>query len=137
MIRAAFGINSRFGGVVPRRPRCSRTATQPQMQGSNDTVPHCVTPEMLPGPAPDGLAYKHTCTYAIPGVASYVSWTPNVMGGTTWQASAVDPTKGYLYVCAIARSVRAWKSNPEAGGRPHAVGAFTAPSSGWSGSVAD
>jgi quinohemoprotein ethanol dehydrogenase len=94
-----------------------------------------VTPSMLSGPAPDGAPYKYTCTYSIPGVDTYTTFTPGFLGGMTWQADAIDPVRGYLYVCAIAGAAQAFKVNPR-GGAPLMAGRFLAATSGWSGSVA-
>ena len=109
--------------------------TQPQMQGTNDVVQHCVTREMLLGPAPDGSEYNYTCTYSIPGSGKFTTFTPGMLGGPTWQANAVDPSRGYLYVCAIAGSAQSWKIDP-ASGRTQRGGRFLQAERGWSGSVA-
>ncbi len=132
-IPQALGGSSPDPAAMAANPFVS--PTQPQMQGSNDVVPHCVTPAMLPGPAPDGAPYKYTCTYSIPGVDAYTTFTPGFLGGMTWQADAIDPVRGYLYVCAIAGAAQAWKVNPR-GGAPLSAGRFLAPQAGWSGSVA-
>jgi glucose dehydrogenase len=110
--------------------------TEPQMQGTNNIVPHCVSREMLPPLAPDGTEYRYGCTYSIPAVGGYNAWTPSTLGGITWQASAVDGLRGYVYVCALAGAAQAWKVDPTAPSGRRNGGRFVAPAQGWSGSLA-
>lgn len=110
--------------------------TQPQMQGTNNVVPHCVTRDMLPALSPDGTEFRYGCSYSIPTVGVYNAWTPSTLGGMTWQASAVDPSRGYVYICALAGAAQAWRVDPTAPTGRRNGGRFTAPATGWSGSVA-
>lgn len=110
--------------------------TQPQMQGTNNVVPHCVTPDMLPPLSPDGTPFRYGCSYSLPAVGVFNAWTPSTSGGITWQPSAVDPSRGFLYVCAIAGAAQASKIDPSTPSGRRNGGRFVAPLKGWSGSVA-
>jgi glucose dehydrogenase len=103
--------------------------TQPIPAGDL-THPACVTPDMLPGPAPDMGPYTYSCTYALPGAGHFVAWTPGLLGGANWQPTAVDPVLGYQFSCEMTRGIAAFKQDPFTRFIP-----LRPALSGWSGSV--
>jgi quinohemoprotein ethanol dehydrogenase len=74
--------------------------TQP-IPTHSSLVPHCVTPTMLPGPAPDGQAYEYSCTYAYMGPDHFTAHGVSINGAVNYEPGSIDAKLGYAYVCSI------------------------------------
>jgi alcohol dehydrogenase (cytochrome c) len=74
--------------------------TQPIPTNSN-LIPHCVTPAMVPGPAPDGKPYEYSCTYTNIGPDHFTAHAQSISGAVNYEPSSINPKLGYAYVCSI------------------------------------
>jgi outer membrane protein assembly factor BamB/mono/diheme cytochrome c family protein len=105
--------------------------TQPIPAGDSDVVPHCATPESLPGPAPDKTDYVYSCTFAAPGGSkAFIAHGINSLGGQDDDPLSYNPKLGYMYYCEKV-SYGAGKIGQTTQG-----GSFTGVTTGWGGSVA-
>jgi hypothetical protein len=93
--------------------------TQPIPTNSN-LVPHCVTPDMLPGPAPDGKPYEYSCTYAYMGPDHFTAHGVAIGGAVNYEPGSLNPKLGYVYICSIV-NVESSKASP---GAPSPLGAI-------------
>jgi glucose dehydrogenase/cytochrome c553 len=102
---------------VPQEPRNATAATQPYPIGDS-FVPHEVRME------PEGYKLVNQGRIFTPFWTEPVVVSPGLAGGANWPPSAVDPTRGHMYICGNDRPF-AYKAEEIGTERPEPGANFT------------